>query len=238
MFVQSTAIAQLVITLLTSFGTSVAAGMMIENIPFMNAMAMHVYMRASKADHVLPTVLFCYSFSTFLIAISFYFICRFKWANYFKILPQYLLDGLLAGIGIFLVVMAVQITQQSFQLNPEIDKQTGHPLNQRVGMIDGYADQDFRNYSSSDSLLQIVIGALMGLTIFLVNLFLPSFQFAIPLLTTLFIAGFWIIFRIILCKSLRFRLVFQNITQIRDKWLHVWILLPVPFLQDRMETCF
>lgn len=178
MFIQSTALAQLILTHFTSFKTSsIVAGMMIENIPFMTSMSNYILTNSTDKTKVIPTILFCFSFGTFLIALSFYFVYRFKLSNYFKILPQYLLDGLLTGIGIFLIIVAIQLCYQ-FNQN-EINS------NQQLNI----------NY------LQIGLAALMGLIIFFFNQHLSNFQFSIPLFTISFVGLFWFLFRVVLGKS-------------------------------------
>ena len=165
MFIQSTAVSQLIYALFSSFSGGLVGGMMVENIPFMSAISLHILAQVSDKERVISTVLVAYSISTLMIAFSLYGIWFLKLDRYFKLLPQFFLDGLLAGIGVFLLITAGKIII--------------HPI------------EGFRDSALSSTTSQLIVAFAMGMVIFAVQFRYPSHSFNIPLVTLSFILGFY-----------------------------------------------
>lgn len=100
-----TAVAQMIYPLLTSFQTSVAAGMMAESLPFLNSMAFQLkrHLLREKPTSLMPTLLLSMAVHTLLISGLFFALALFRLDSLVKKVPKYVLLGAMGGIGCFLL---------------------------------------------------------------------------------------------------------------------------------------
>lgn len=114
MFLLSTVVSQCVLSGLSSFtGAGVIGGMMLENLPFMQAMAAQIVRKlegTEQASKILPTVLLCYALNTFLIGASFWLMHRLHISLYLEAVPSLFLRAMVVGIGGYLVIAGMEIS--------------------------------------------------------------------------------------------------------------------------------
>lgn len=109
MFLLATFIGQLVYTYTSNFANPVAL-QMIENVPFMHALAKTVIRRQGYGKEALSTLFFLFGFSSIIVGIVFYALGRLKQGNIVYFFPNHVLIGCIGGIGVFVVFTAIEVT--------------------------------------------------------------------------------------------------------------------------------
>lgn len=87
MFLWGAAISQLLFSMFSSFKRGVTASMMVELIPYMNAICLIVYSTAPEAS-VMPTVFFIFIAGTFLIGLAFYLMAALNFDRFVYQVPK------------------------------------------------------------------------------------------------------------------------------------------------------
>lgn len=112
MFLLSTAICQAVLAVQSKFDMATGL-MMCENIPFMQQISMDTYnaLRAQgRETEALPTVLFVYAVSSVIVGVAFYALGMLRLGSVIGLIPPFIIQGCIGGIGIFLVQTGVEIS--------------------------------------------------------------------------------------------------------------------------------
>lgn len=112
MFLLSSAICQAVFAAYSKF--DVATGlMMCENIPFMNQISTDIHGMLSaqgRVEQALPTILVAYAASTVLVGVAFYSLGVLKLGSVIGLIPPYIIQGCIGGIGVFVTQTGVEIS--------------------------------------------------------------------------------------------------------------------------------
>jgi SulP family sulfate permease len=112
-YLLSTAVVQVVLNCMSEFrcglGTSQA-----ENIPFLHLMATGVVdafaAKGLGPDAAMPTILVCYSISTFMVGILFYATGYAELGKVLHYFPRHVIVGCISGFGVFLCVTGLEIS--------------------------------------------------------------------------------------------------------------------------------
>eukprot|EP00457_Paulinella_chromatophora_P001870 gb/GEZN01001872.1/.p1 GENE.gb/GEZN01001872.1/~~gb/GEZN01001872.1/.p1 ORF type:complete len:875 (+),score=80.42 gb/GEZN01001872.1/:73-2697(+) len=100
MWLFSTIVCQVVMSLQSSF--PFAAGMMmVENIPFMHALAHEAIQQMGEGKDTLATVMFEFALSSFACGVTFYCLGRFKLGTVVSFFPRHVIVGCIGGVGVF-----------------------------------------------------------------------------------------------------------------------------------------
>ena len=115
LFLVSTVISQLALNFCSSFSTGLGTSMA-ENIPFVhtiaNGICIYIENDGGLSEKILPTVLVAVALSTILNGVLFYLVGYFKIGNVLHYFPRYVIIGMTAGFGVFLISTAFEICTQ------------------------------------------------------------------------------------------------------------------------------
>jgi sulfate permease, SulP family len=109
MFLFSTLIGQIVFTLQSGFQNPIGL-QMVENVPFNHALVYHVIRRQGYGLEALSTVFFLFGLSSILVGVVFWILGHFNLGSVVYYIPNHVLVGCIAGIGIFLIKTGLEVT--------------------------------------------------------------------------------------------------------------------------------
>jgi SulP family sulfate permease len=105
----ATIIGQLVMTYTSSFANPITF-QLVENVPFYHALAYTVIRDLGYGMDALSTLVFLFGLSSILVGAMFYLLGTFKLGRVVYFFPSHLLAGWIGGIGIYIVVTSVAVT--------------------------------------------------------------------------------------------------------------------------------
>jgi len=109
MFLLATMIGQLVYTYKSKFVNAVSS-QMVENVPFMHALAKTVIRRQGYGKDALSTLFFLFGLSSVIVGIVFYTLGRLRVGKIVYFFPNHVLVGCIGGIGVFMLFTAMEVT--------------------------------------------------------------------------------------------------------------------------------
>lgn len=101
MFLFSTCICQVVMTMLSEFPCAMGM-MMVENIPFMHILAQSAMEADGQGYEAFATLFVMYAVSTIFVGVCFYLLGKFEIGNAVYFFPRHVIIGCIGGIGIFI----------------------------------------------------------------------------------------------------------------------------------------
>jgi sulfate permease, SulP family len=117
MFLFATMIAQLVFSFKSKFINAVGL-QMVENVPFLHALADIVIRRQGYGADALSTLFFLFGLSSIIVGFVFYLLGKFQLGKIVYFFPNHVLVGCIGGIGVFIVLTSVEVTTNTtFTLN-------------------------------------------------------------------------------------------------------------------------
>ncbi|KAI2512839.1 Sulfate permease family [Fragilaria crotonensis] len=109
MFLFSTIVGQLAFTFKSKFTNPISL-QMVENVPFFHALAHIVVQEQGYGIEALSTLFFIFGMSTLLVAAVFFTLGKLKYGRIVYFFPSHVLVGCIGGIGVFIVVTAMEVT--------------------------------------------------------------------------------------------------------------------------------
>eukprot|EP00927_Polykrikos_kofoidii_P026504 TRINITY_DN2357_c0_g2_i1.p1 TRINITY_DN2357_c0_g2~~TRINITY_DN2357_c0_g2_i1.p1 ORF type:complete len:892 (-),score=97.41 TRINITY_DN2357_c0_g2_i1:71-2446(-) len=109
MFFLSTLVCQLVMSAGSDFSCAIGM-MMVENIPFMHALADIIMRKQGKGIDALATTMVAFALSSLLIGAAFYLLGKYKLGRATNYIPRHFIIGCIGGIGLF-------VTQTGFEVS-------------------------------------------------------------------------------------------------------------------------
>lgn len=105
----STLIGQIIMTFASRFDNCICF-QMVENVPFFHTLAKIVLANQGYGIESLSTLFFLFGSSSILVGALFYVLGRLDLGRIVYFFPNHVLVGCIAGIGVFIVVSAVEVT--------------------------------------------------------------------------------------------------------------------------------
>jgi MFS superfamily sulfate permease-like transporter len=179
MFLFATMMGQLVLTYQSRFVNAIGL-QMVENVPFLHALAYIVFARQGYGPDALSTLFFLFGLSSIVVGIVFFLLGKFRLGKVVYFFPNHVLVGCIGGIGVFILFTALEVTTNvPFQLT-----------------LDGIENTVFQHWH----LLWVVLVLEFTLRVLMWatqdELGRPKFQLLTPLfyisITPLFYWGLWI----------------------------------------------
>jgi SulP family sulfate permease len=91
---------------------------MVENVPFLHALAFTVIKRQGYGPEALSTLFFLFGLSSVIVGMTFYMLGRLQLGKIVYFFPNHVLVGCIGGIGVFILFTAIEVTTDtSFTLN-------------------------------------------------------------------------------------------------------------------------
>lgn len=119
MFLFATMIAQLVFAFKSKFTNAVGL-QMVENVPFLHALANKVIARQGYGADALSTLFFLFGLSSVIVGTVFYLLGKLQLGKIVYFFPNHVLVGCIGGIGLFLVFTSIEVaTNATFSLDKE-----------------------------------------------------------------------------------------------------------------------
>lgn len=119
MFLFATMMGQLVFTFQSRFVNAVGL-QMVENVPFLHALAYAVIARQGYGEEALSTLFFLFGVSSIVVGGVFYLLGRLRLGKLVYFFPNHVLVGCIGGIGVFILFTAAEVTTNvPFQLSLE-----------------------------------------------------------------------------------------------------------------------
>jgi SulP family sulfate permease len=109
MFMFATTIGQIALTFTSKFSNPVSC-QMVENVPFLHALAYIVIREQGYGVEALSTLFFLFGLSSVVAGIVFYLLGHFELGRVVYFFPGHVLVGCIGGIGIFIAVTAIEVT--------------------------------------------------------------------------------------------------------------------------------
>jgi sulfate permease, SulP family len=109
MFLFATLIAQLVFAFKSKFINAVGL-QMVENVPFLHALAQTVIARQGYGADALSTLFFLFGLSSVIVGMVFYLLGRLRLGKIVYFFPNHVLVGCIGGIGVFIVFTSMEVT--------------------------------------------------------------------------------------------------------------------------------
>lgn len=109
MFLFATLIAQLIFTFQSKFINAVGL-QMVENVPFLHALAKTVIQRQGYGADALSTLFFLFGLSSVIVGAVFYLLGKLRLGKIVYFFPNHVLVGCIGGIGVFMVFTAIEVT--------------------------------------------------------------------------------------------------------------------------------
>ena len=109
MFLFATIMGQLVFTILSKFSNPVSL-QMVENVPFLHALAFTVNQEQGYGADALSTLIFLYGISSILVGLVFYTLGKLELGRLVYFFPNHVLIGCIGGIGVFMVRTSMEVT--------------------------------------------------------------------------------------------------------------------------------
>ncbi|KAF2175518.1 hypothetical protein K469DRAFT_500916, partial [Zopfia rhizophila CBS 207.26] len=111
LFIMSTIISQLTLSLGGSLFSGVLGSMLLEILPFLREIASTIQRKLpDKEDAVLPTVMAAYAVTSLTLGAVLALICALRWERFVEYFPRVVLRGVIGAIGISLCVLALELT--------------------------------------------------------------------------------------------------------------------------------
>ena len=107
MFLMSTIICQLVMSLTSSFPMAFGM-MMVENVPFMHVICNVAIEAQGMGEATFATVFVAFAISTISVGVFFYLLGYFNMGNIVYFFPKHVIVGCIGGIGIFLFTTGME----------------------------------------------------------------------------------------------------------------------------------
>lgn len=121
MFLLSTIIGQLAFTFSSGFNNPISLNM-VENVPFLHALAHIVIVREGYGMRSLSTLMFMFALSSVIVGSVFYTLGKFELGRVIYFFPTHVLVGCIAGIGLFIVKTAIEVTMnKSFSIDAMVE---------------------------------------------------------------------------------------------------------------------
>ncbi|KAJ3323969.1 hypothetical protein HDV06_000945 [Boothiomyces sp. JEL0866] len=120
-FLCSTIISQIVFSIGSQFNGAVGS-MTIELVPFLNNICavIEAQMQGMPAENIIATIMTSFASSAILTGITFLAIGYFKLGSIIHFFPRHILVGCIGGIGLFLVLTAIEVTShEKFDLTAD-----------------------------------------------------------------------------------------------------------------------
>jgi sulfate permease, SulP family len=112
MFLFSTIMGQLAFTFRSKFTNPIAL-QMVENVPFFHALAYIVIQEQGYGIDALSTLFFIFGLATLLVGAVFYILGKLHYGRIVYFFPSHVLVGCIGGIGVFIIVTAMEVTLNS-----------------------------------------------------------------------------------------------------------------------------
>jgi Sulfate permease family len=112
MFLFATMMGQLAFTFSSKFENPVGL-QMVENVPFLHALCHIVIQQQGYGIEALSTVCFLFGLSSVLVGTTFYLLGKWKLGRVVYFFPNHVLVGCIGGIGVFLIVTAMEVTSDT-----------------------------------------------------------------------------------------------------------------------------
>jgi SulP family sulfate permease len=109
MFLFATLVGQIVFTFKSKFVNAVGL-QMVENVPFLHALAYNVIKRQGYGKEALSTLWFLFGLSSIIVGIVFYLLGKFELGKIVYFFPNHVLVGCIGGIGVFILFTALEVT--------------------------------------------------------------------------------------------------------------------------------
>jgi sulfate permease, SulP family len=109
MFLFSTLLCQFVMTSASDFPCAMGM-MMVENIPFMHTIAVHVQHRHGCGAVGTATVLASFAVSSVVVGVFFWILGAFKLGNAVYFFPKHVILGCIGGVGMFVVKTGLEVS--------------------------------------------------------------------------------------------------------------------------------
>lgn len=123
MFLLSTIIGQLAFTFSSGFNNPISLNM-VENVPFLHALAQIVIAREGYGMRSLSTLMFMFALSSVIVGSVFYTLGKFELGRVIYFFPAHVLVGCIAGIGLFIVKTAIEVTMNKpFSIDAMVETQ-------------------------------------------------------------------------------------------------------------------
>ena len=112
MFLFATMMGQLAFTFSSKFENPVGL-QMVENVPFLHALCHIVIQQQGYGMEALSTLCFLFGLSSVLVGMTFYLLGKWKLGRVVYFFPNHVLVGCIGGIGVFLIVTAMEVTSNT-----------------------------------------------------------------------------------------------------------------------------
>lgn len=109
MFLFATIMGQLAFTFASGFKNAVGL-QMIENVPFLHSLCYIVIRHQGYGMDALSTVFFLFAFGSVVVGATFYFLGKMNLGKVVFYFPNHVLVGCIGGIGVFMIVTAIEVT--------------------------------------------------------------------------------------------------------------------------------
>ena len=119
MFLFATLMGQLAFTYASKFTNPIGL-QMVENVPFLHALCHICIQEQGYGMETLSTVMFLFGFSSVVVGLTFYLLGKWELGKIVYFFPNHVLVGCIGGIGVFIVVTAIEVTTNvTFQFNSQ-----------------------------------------------------------------------------------------------------------------------
>ena len=105
----STAISQLTFTFTSEFDCAMGM-MMVENIPFMHAIAEIITSHQGTTMSALSTTIIAFGISTIVVGFTFFALGYFNLGSIVYLFPKHVIVGCIGGIGVFVVTTGLEVS--------------------------------------------------------------------------------------------------------------------------------
>ena len=109
MFLFATIMGQIAFTFASKFDNPIGL-QMVENVPFLHALCKVVVQNQGYGKEALSTLFFLFGMSSILVGMTFYLLGRWKLGRIVYFFPNHVLVGCIGGIGVFIVITAIEVT--------------------------------------------------------------------------------------------------------------------------------
>ena len=112
MFLFATLIGQFAFTFASKFTNPVGL-QMVENVPFLHALAFTVIDNQGYGIDALSTLFFLFGLSSVIVGLTFYLLGKWQLGRIVYFFPNHVLVGCIGGIGVFIVITSIEVTTNS-----------------------------------------------------------------------------------------------------------------------------
>eukprot|EP00538_Stauroneis_constricta_P002535 CAMPEP_0119573812 /NCGR_PEP_ID=MMETSP1352-20130426/45312_1 /TAXON_ID=265584 /ORGANISM="Stauroneis constricta, Strain CCMP1120" /LENGTH=503 /DNA_ID=CAMNT_0007623503 /DNA_START=302 /DNA_END=1810 /DNA_ORIENTATION=- len=112
MFLFATAVGQLIGTFSSKFTNPIYL-QMVENVPFLHALAYIVIEEQGYGIEALSTLFFLFGLSSVIVGITFYTLGKLELGRIVYFFPSHVLVGCIGGIGAFIIITAIEVTNNA-----------------------------------------------------------------------------------------------------------------------------